>query len=163
VTAKLTALIGAAVNLPFTLFDVDGITPLTGEADVDFTKTLFRDSADETGSIPVSITEIGATGRYYAEFTPDARGLWFVNAIHADTEVAFGCYVDVGLFDTVETLRKETSNRNELDFATQEEIAYDDDGTTIIQRWTLETDGGELVTTQVGVQTKRKVPTLPRP
>ena len=162
-TAKLTALIGTAVRLPFTLFDVCGITPLSGEVDGDFTKTIFRDGTDETGLITVTITEIGSTGRYYAEFTPDARGLWLVSAIHDDTEVAFGCYVDVGLFDTVETLRKETSNRNEIDLTAQEEIAYDDDGTTVIQRWPLETDGGEAVVTQFGVQTKRKPPILPRP
>jgi hypothetical protein len=159
-SASQTALVDTAVSIPFPVFDVDGITPLTGLVNGDFAKTVFRDGTDETGSITVTVSEIGSTGTYVAVFIPDARGLWLVTASY--DEAVYGCYIDVGLFDTVETLRKETSNRNEIDFSAQEEVAYDDDGTTIVQRWPLETDGGESVTTQLGVQTKRKPPILPR-
>lgn len=50
--------------------------------------------------------------------------------------------------------------RLEMDFTAQELIAYDRSD-NVLQRWPVETDGGENVTTQLGVQTKRKQPILP--
>lgn len=47
-------------------------------------------------------------------------------------------------------------NRLEVDFAAQELILYEDDGTTELRRWPIETDGAEAVATASGVQTKRK-------
>ncbi len=57
-------------------------------------------------------------------------------------------------------LKKVLLNRYEVDFTSQEAVLYDDDGTTVLQRWDLDTDGGENVTTSTGVQTKRSAPKL---
>ena len=62
-----------------------------------------------------------------------------------------------GLFASVETVRKIVDNRLEVDLTAQELVLFDDDGTTPLKRWPLETDAAEPVTTVVGVQTKRKV------
>ncbi len=51
-------------------------------------------------------------------------------------------------------------NRLEVDIPSQQLILYADDGTTPLRRWPIETTGGEVVTTVVGVQTKRKVSTI---
>jgi len=161
-SAPLTALINTEVKLQFAVFDVDGITPLSGLLDGDFiNKVVLRDETDQTGSITLTVTEIGSTGKYVASFTPDARGLWYVEAT-APSEDVFGCHVDVGLFNSMETLRKETSNAHEVDIDTQEEIAYDDDGVTPVQKWDLATKGGEDVNTQLGVQIRRGPAKLPR-
>jgi hypothetical protein len=157
---KLTALVNQEVKIPLTVVDqVDG-SPLSGLLDGDFSKLLLRDDVDESGAVTVTVTEV-VSGRYSVAFTPNARGLWMVSIETPDGSI-YEFRVDVGLFNTVETVRKETSNRHEIDFGAQEEIAYDDDGVTPIQRWPLTTDGGESVTTQHGVQTRRGNPLLPR-
>lgn len=51
-------------------------------------------------------------------------------------------------------------NKKVVNFGTQELELYDETGTVVIQRWPLETDGGEAVSTQFGVQTVREVPIL---
>jgi hypothetical protein len=161
-SAKLTALIGAEVRTPFGVFDLDGVTPLSGLVNADFTnKTVIRDGTDESGSVSLVVTEIGSTGKYYTAFTPNARGLWYIEVTTPLGDV-LGSHIDVGFFNSLETLRKETANAHKVDLLTQEVIAYDDDGTTPVQRWDLFTDGGEDVVTVVGVQTRRGPAKLPR-
>lgn len=85
------------------------------------------------------------------------------------TDNSAGTAVDTtGLLDpsnlatvsNVQLILKHMRNRLEVDLTAQELIMYDDDGTTVLQRWPLETDAGGNVTTQVGVQTKRLAPLL---
>lgn len=67
------------------------------------------------------------------------------------------------LVPIIDYIRKLTGNRLEINLTTQKLVLYDDDGTTVLQQWALETDAGpplDLVITQPGVQTKRKVPEL---
>lgn len=82
------------MQVQFFVFDFDGITPLTGLVDGDFTKTLLLD--DASSALPVTVTEVGATGRYVVEFTPDTAGLWYVDLLLDETEAAWACYVEVG-------------------------------------------------------------------
>lgn len=58
------------------------------------------------------------------------------------------------------TARKLATNRLEVDFTAKELIQYDDDGTTVLQRWALTTNLGEDISTALGVQTKRGAPIL---
>ena len=51
--------------------------------------------------------------------------------------------------------RKMVANRLEVDLTAQQLVLYEDDGVTVAWRADLETDGGEDVATQLGVQTKR--------
>lgn len=56
---------------------------VTGLVAGDFTIYLYNPSNTEvSGSIPVSITELG-NGNYRASYTPNATGLWFLMLIHA--------------------------------------------------------------------------------
>jgi len=160
-SAVLTALVDIPVKIPFPVFDVDGVTPLSGLVDGDFTnKTLIKDDAVQ--ALTVTVTEVGSTGKYYAEFTPDDRGFWYVEVTTPGDEV-YGHHVDVGIFDTLDRMRKETSNAHKIDLVTQEEIAYDDDGSTELQKWDVFTDGGEPVDTFTGVQIRRGAPKIAKP
>jgi hypothetical protein len=71
----IAASVNELVQIQFPCFDVDGITPLTGLVDSDFSKLLLVD--DVESSVTMTVTEIGSTGRYYMEFTPDTAGLWY--------------------------------------------------------------------------------------
>lgn len=88
--------------------------------------------------------------------------------VHVVNQVSISSNNSAGLI-SVATLaadaavaRKAATNRLEVDFTAQDLILYDDDGTTPIRRWPLETDVGpaEPVTTAAGVQTKRKASTI---
>jgi len=56
----------------FPVFDFDGYTKKTGETA--FTATLWRDAAVK--AIAVNISEIGSSGEYEFDFTPDEEGYW---------------------------------------------------------------------------------------
>jgi hypothetical protein len=92
--SAISASVGELVQIQFFVFDVDGITPLTGLVDGDFTKTLLLD--DATSAVTVTVTEVGATGRYVVDFTPTAAGLWYVDVVLPDTEAVWACNVEVG-------------------------------------------------------------------
>lgn len=160
---SLTAGANELLKIPFYVTDVDGIFPYVGLVNADFTKVLVKESAFSAN--PVTVTEIGL-GYYYIQFTPDTKGLWLVTIITPAQDV-FAEDVLVGeydLLDAMAILRKTSINRIEVNLTTQELVLYDDDGTTIKQRWPLETNvgpPGDPVTTQPGVQTKRKPPILP--
>jgi hypothetical protein len=108
--------------------------------------------------IPAAFLTTNGAGKYIA--TVEVRSLSpFVTASYMDPLFIEQSDIDV-IFALLERIRKETMNKTEIDFTTQEEHAYDDNGTTIIQTWDVETDGGELATTQLGVITKRGPPKL---
>jgi len=57
--------------------------PVTGLVNANFTKLLFNPSHIEvSGSIPVTVTELSG-GAYFAEFTPNVIGTWFVVIFNA--------------------------------------------------------------------------------
>lgn len=153
---------GQPVSIPFFVYDVDGVTPVTGLLNAAFTKTLIANGV--ISAQPVVVNEIGS-GFYTIDFTPNAIGLWDVTVKTPEEEI-WGCAVQVGEYHPHESLSKvqKTSwNRLEVDLITQELVLYDDAGTAVIQRWPLQTDAGmpgDPVATQPGVQTKRKKPLL---
>ena len=160
---SLSVGVNETLRIPFLVTDVDGISPLTGLGNGSFGKVLIRE--DEVSAVGVTVWEIG-NGYYCAEYTPDERGLWYL-AVTTPAQDVFSSTVIVGednLQDAVALLRKSAINRLEVNVSDQELVLYDDDGTTVRQRWPLETDGGlpsDRVLTQPGIQTKRKPPLLP--
>lgn len=153
---------GQPVSIPLFVYDVDGLTPVTGLPDSAFTKRLIANGA--ISAVPVTVAEIGL-GYYTVNFTPDAIGLWDVTVQTPEDEL-WGTSVQVGEYHPHEALarvQKTSWNRLEVDLAAQELVLYDDAGTTVIQRWPLQTNAGmpgDPVATQPGVQTKRKGPLL---
>jgi len=89
----LQASVGELVQIQFPAFDIDGITPLTGLIDANFSKLLLVDNAVSAQSITVS--EVGSTGRYVMVFTPDVNGLWYAEVI-TPVDDAFADQVEVG-------------------------------------------------------------------
>ena len=85
--------VGETVQIQFSVFDVDGITPLTGLGDVDFGKQVFLD--DATSAEVLAVDEIAATGVYVAEFVPNANGLWYLQVASPIDDV-WECYVKAG-------------------------------------------------------------------
>ena len=57
----------------FTVFDTDGITPLTGISGSCTSSLRFN---DQTGTESVAIHEINSLGYYYASFTPTKTGIY---------------------------------------------------------------------------------------
>jgi len=89
----LSASVGELVQIQFPAFDIDGITPLTGLVDGDFTKLLLVDNA--VSGVTVTVTEVGSTGRYVISFTPNANGLWYAE-VQTPVEDIFADQVEVG-------------------------------------------------------------------
>lgn len=92
----------------------------------------------------------GSTRILFAEFTVSGS----VDAVAVDT---IQIDDDGPSLDELLAIGK---NRLEVNITTGHLELYDDAGTTVIQRWALDTNGGEPVTTQAGVQTKRGAPLL---
>lgn len=88
----MEASVNELVQIQFPVFDVDGITPLTGLVDGDFTKLLRVD--DSVSAVSVTVGEIGG-GTYYVEFTPDSAGLWYVQ-VTTEVNDVWMCHVGVG-------------------------------------------------------------------
>jgi hypothetical protein len=89
----LNASIGELVQIQFPAFDIDGITPLTGLIDTDFSKLLLIDNA--VSGQTVTVAEVGATGRYVLSFTPNADGLWYAE-VTTPVDDIFADQIEVG-------------------------------------------------------------------
>jgi hypothetical protein len=89
----LNASVGELVQIQFPCFDIDGITPLTGLVDSDFQKLLLRDNV--VSAVIMTVSEVGATGRYVIAFTPDTDGLWYAE-VETPVEDIFADQVEVG-------------------------------------------------------------------
>jgi hypothetical protein len=72
------------VYFHFTVFDIDGITPLTGQAGAITSVLRYNNTMS---AVAVTIGEIGVSGSYYASFTPNAVGFWDVRVTNPDTRV----------------------------------------------------------------------------
>jgi hypothetical protein len=83
----ITAVVGELLRIHFPVFEEDGLTPSPGLLNTDFTKVLVRDTV--SSALPVTVTEVGATGRYFAAFTPDQVGRWYLD-VQTPFEDVFG-------------------------------------------------------------------------
>jgi hypothetical protein len=61
----------------FPVFEDDGYTKKSGETL--FTPRIWLDGSPQ--AVPVSISEIGVSGEYKVEFTPNANGFWRVTVL----------------------------------------------------------------------------------
>jgi hypothetical protein len=86
--------VGELTRLHFSVFQEDGITHYSGLLDGDFDKQVIRENA--VSGVSGVVSEIGTTGIYVFEFTPNAEGRWYVEVISADAEDVFFSIIDVG-------------------------------------------------------------------
>jgi len=93
--ANFPVAVGDTVTLPFSVFDIDGITPLTGLVDGDFTKLLVHENTVSANTVTVAEVS-GAAGTYTVSFTADQNGAWYVQLATPDEQV-FGGYVQAGV------------------------------------------------------------------
>jgi len=89
----VNASVGELVQIQFPAFDIDGITPLIGLVDSDFQKLLLVDNV--ISAVTMTVTEVGATGRYVMAFTPDTDGLWYAE-VTTPVEDIFADQAEVG-------------------------------------------------------------------
>jgi len=89
----LVASVGELVQIQFPAFDIDGITPMTGLVDSDFSKLLLRDNT--VSAVIITVVEVGSTGRYVMSFTPDVNGLWY-SEVETPVEDIFADQTEVG-------------------------------------------------------------------
>ena len=69
--------LGDLVVDQFPVFNFDGYTKRSGETS--FTKTVWKDGVVQSN--PVSIAEIGSSGEYKWQFTPNSVGWWKVEVV----------------------------------------------------------------------------------
>ena len=149
--------INVLTYMHFTVFDTDGVTPLTGQVGA-CTESLRKDGA--ASGEAVSLTEIGATGRYYASFTPLAVAQYDLEVTCPDGRVvgmtyetntsglddiadtvwdeAMGGHVAAGTFGlALDILRAVAQNRYKIDTATKIMTVYDEDKVTPLLQWNM--------------------------
>jgi hypothetical protein len=78
--------LGATILDQFPIYEPDGWTKITGETV--FTVVLWRDGVEQ--AVPYTITEIGTSGEYVFEFTPDAAGKWVTEVGIDSTHTVYG-------------------------------------------------------------------------
>lgn len=93
----LAGSVGEQVTIQFPAFDVDGLTPMTGLVDGDFDKVLLVD--DAVSAQTVTVSEVGSSGYYVMEFTPDANGLWYAQ-VETPAEDIYADQIAVGPLTT---------------------------------------------------------------
>lgn len=71
------------------VYDDTGVAKISGLTLVggDFTVTVWLDGVPD--ALPVSITEIGVSGEYLVEFTPNLEGTWIVEVVVNPIQEAF--------------------------------------------------------------------------
>ena len=81
--------LGDVVIDQFSVFASDGYTKVSGETV--FTATVWKNGVVDGAS--VSIAEIGTSGEYKTEFTPDDEGFWTLEIlIDYNDDIYFGEY-----------------------------------------------------------------------
>lgn len=147
---------------------VTGLTPVYQVFDVglgqflDFGDLLFK-AAPALASAPLA--EVGnglytrSPGLDLASLT-NKSGLTLIFYFSAVTTGGLNvCAQDTISFDTFNQLKLQerlSCNATEIDYANQTFVLFDDDGVTPLKTWPLETNGGEAVTPQPGIPSKRR-------
>jgi len=100
--------IDVLVSGQFPIWDIDGITKLSGLTSLDFNVIIYRDAVPQPGH-PFTISEIGSSGEYKFDFTPDALGYWVTEVTYygLDGQNWVGEYtVQVDTFDDLYSMMK---------------------------------------------------------
>lgn len=141
----IQAAIGELTRIHFPLFQEDGITPESGKVDGDFDKLFLHE--DDVSLVSGTITEVGTTGVYYLDITPDEEGRWYLEVECPDTEDVFACLMQVGPSGAPKGYLVNESQMN---------VAYDESITTLYMEVWLDRNGqsvsfGDLVSCSVSV------------
>lgn len=104
-----------------------------------------------SGSACMDLTPLSSTSKVVINYAPPAA-----EVIQVDTG---GTFSDADR-EKLTMLLKIGKNRMEVDIAAQQLVLYDDNGTTVIQRWNLYCSSGEALVEIRGVQAKRSAPLL---
>ena len=86
-----TSIPNEAVIDQFAIWDYDGYTKVSGQTA--FYKRLWFNGA--ASSVPVTIAEIGSTGEYKVEFTPNEAGFWLCEVEVVYNHEVWECNVEV--------------------------------------------------------------------
>ena len=147
------------VYFHFTVFDGDGITPLTGQA-LSITSVLRYNNT--ISGVSVTIAEIASSGSYYASFIPTAVGYWDVRVTNPDSRVVGQQYkIEINDLDDLKAAMDEVINLLENKMVINEANStlnlYDDSGDNIIKTWPLTNkDGNNVVLTGTGPANRGK-------
>jgi hypothetical protein len=111
----------------------DNKTKVSGELQSDFSVSIFRNGNLEANSF--SIVEVGTTGTYKFQFTPDNLGAWYVEVLDRQDRIHGAEYVCVpeliqDLYTLLLDVWKIEVGRWKIDVNTKQMMFYDIDGTT---------------------------------
>ena len=147
------------VYFHFTIFDADGITPLSGEA-ANVTSVLRYNTT--ISGVSVNVVEIDATGSYYASFIPNAVGYWDVRVTNPDSRVVGQQYkIEVNDLDDLKAAMDDVidllENKLTINEANSTLNLWNDAGDTIIKTWPLTNkDDNNVVLTGTGPANRGK-------
>lgn len=142
--------------LHFTVFDTDGITPLTGQA---ASCTSYLSYNGTAGSEAVTIAEIGSSGHYAAYFTPTASGSFHLSITCPDDRVQGDHFevedADLDSLDTKVTFIYDIEGgRWIIDEATNKQKFYKADGSTEVAIFSMENIDGNPASDDVYERTR---------
>lgn len=150
--------IGETVRVYVTIYDTDGITPLTGEDYTDFSAVLIRNGQVQALTLtPSNFDECSTSGTYVFVYTPTQTGDYYVRLkgtndyYNAWNGEAFTFKSATSGLNLVE---KALKNRITIELGGDGhyyQVVYADDGTTEFVKWRLyDKDGNDIALTGRG-------------
>lgn len=150
--------IGESVRIYVTIYDTDGITPLSGEEYGDFSAVLIRNGQVQSLSLtPSNFDECGASGTYVCVLSPTQAGDYYLRLKGNNDyyEAWNGEAFTVKLATTgLSLVEKALKNRITIELGGDGhyyQVIYADNGTTQFMKWRLyDKDGEDIVLTGRG-------------
>ena len=136
--------IGESIYIYVTIYNVDGITPLTGDDYSDFSAVLIKNGQVQSLALtPSNFDECGASGTYVCRLSPTSAGDYYLrlkgdnDSYEAWNGEAFTVKLATAGLSLIE---KALKNRITIELGGDGhyyQIVYADDGTTEFVKWRL--------------------------
>jgi len=150
--------IGQSVRIYVTIYDADGITPLSGDDYTDFSAVLIKDGQVQALTLtPGNFDECGTSGTYTFIYTPTQAGTYYVrlkgnndyyNAWNGETFIVKLSTTGLSLIE------KALKNRITIELGGDGhyyQVVYADNGTSVFMKWRLyDKDGNDISLTGRG-------------
>jgi len=150
-----TIYIGDTIYRQFTIFNTDGVTPLSGESYSDFSIYYVINSSAKSFTLSGSnLIEIGSSGTYSLVITPTETGNHYIrikgtNDVYAAWKEFY--FTVSNVTSGINIIEKILTNKMVIKAQGGHyyQIVYDDDGTTELIKWRLYTlaDGNPTIAT----------------
>lgn len=160
--------LGETIYLYTTIYDTDGVTPLSGEDYSNFSAVLIINGTVTSLSLtPLNFDEAGSSGTYFLIFTPTVVGDYLIRLKGAnDQKEAWvtETFTVKAATEGLAIVERSLTNRLTIELGGDGHYyqrLYNDAGTAILMQWRLyDKDGNDIVLTGRG-PAARGTPTTP--